>query len=344
MMFTMEMEHTAVLPAGFTVRPVTMDDLATAVALYNTCSLAQMGQEMFTIEEIGAEWKYEEFDQSRSTRAIFTPNGQMVAYIEVWDTDSVPVSPWVWGRVHPEFEGLGLGTFLLTWAEARARQAIDRVPEEARMTMRCGALSTYQPANALLQEYGMVHTRSFLTMVVDLAEEPETAVFPPGIRITTQAELNDLRAVVRATDDAFKDHWGYVEQPEEENFRQWQQWLDLDPHFDPSLWYLAMEGDEIVGVSLCRLKAQEDPTMGWVDTLGVRRPWRRRGLAEALLRHSFRELHRLGQRSVGLGVDAESLTGATRLYEKVGMYVRRQFFSYEKELRPGIELAKRSLA
>ena len=342
-MLAIEQEQIVALPPGFTARPVTMEDLAAGVTLFNACSLAQMGREMFTMEEIEAEWKHEDFDQSRSTRAIFTPNGQMVAYIEVWDTDPIPVSPWVWGRVHPEFEGLGLGTSLLIWAEARARQVIARVPAEARVTMRCGAISTYQPANALLREYGMNPTRSFLTMVVDLAQEPETAVFPPGIHITTLAELNDLRAVVRATDDAFRDHWGYVEQPEEENFRQWQHWLDLDPYFDPSLWYLAMDGKEIAGVSLCRLKAQEDPEMGWVNTLGVRRPWRRRGLAEALLRHSFRELYHLGQHSVGLGVDADSLTGATRLYEKAGMYVKRRFISYEKELQPGVDLATRNL-
>ena len=78
--------------------------------------------------------------------------------------------------------------------------------------------------------------------------------------------------------------------------------------------------------------------MGWVDTLGVRRPWRRQGLAEALLYHSFRELRRRGRTSVGLGVDASSLTGATRLYEKAGMRAIRKFTRYEKELRPGTDL------
>ena len=83
--------------------------------------------------------------------------------------------------------------------------------------------------------------------------------------------------------------------------------------------------------------------MGWVSTLGVRRPWRRKGLGLALLQHSFGEFHRRGKCRVGLGVDADSLTGATRLYEKAGMEVHRQYASYEKELRAGVDLSTQSM-
>ncbi|MCK4450237.1 MAG: GNAT family N-acetyltransferase [Anaerolineae bacterium] len=100
-----------------------------------------------------------------------------------------------------------------------------------------------------------------------------------------------------------------------------------------------MDGEEITGMSLCCPKTAEDPGMGWVDSLGVRRPWRRRGLALALLHHSFGEFYRRGKRKVSLEVDAQSLTGATRLYEKAGMHVDRQYVMYEKELRPGRDLS-----
>ncbi|MCX6049182.1 MAG: GNAT family N-acetyltransferase, partial [Chloroflexi bacterium] len=78
--------------------------------------------------------------------------------------------------------------------------------------------------------------------------------------------------------------------------------------------------------------------MAWVSDLGVRRPWRRQGLALALLHHAFGEFYRRGIKKVGLGVDASSLTGATKLYEKAGMSVFRQHDSYEKELRSGKDL------
>ncbi len=104
-----------------------------------------------------------------------------------------------------------------------------------------------------------------------------------------------------------------------------------------------MDGDKIAGVALCDSFQIGDPDMGWINTLGVRRPWRRQGLAEALLYHSFGELRQRGRTSVGLGVDAGSLTGATRLYEKARMRPIRDFIQFEKELRAGMDLATQTI-
>ena len=90
----------------------------------------------------------------------------------------------------------------------------------------------------------------------------------------------------------------------------------------------------------CVLYQMDD---GWVDTLGVRRPWRRKGLGMALLQHSFGEFYRRGKYKVGLDVDSQNLTGATRLYERAGMHVARTYISYEKELRAGIELSTQAI-
>ena len=84
--------------------------------------------------------------------------------------------------------------------------------------------------------------------------------------------------------------------------------------------------------------------IGWVDTLAVLRPWRRKGLGMALLLHSFGEFYRRGRRKVGLGVDSQNLTGAARLYERAGMHVARQYISYQKELRAGKELSTQTIA
>ena len=108
--------------------------------------------------------------------------------------------------------------------------------------------------------------------------------------------------------------------------------------FDPSLWFLAVDGDEIAGVTLCKTLAGE----GWIGVVGVRRPWRKRGLGLALLRHALAEYHRRGVRKVGLSVDAEGVTGALRLYRRAGMRVRESYAIYLKELRPGVDLGSRS--
>ncbi len=83
--------------------------------------------------------------------------------------------------------------------------------------------------------------------------------------------------------------------------------------------------------------------MGWVGSLSVCRPWRRKGLAVALLYHSFAEFYRQGHRRVGLGVDSSSLTGATRVYERAGMHADQHTAIYSKVLRDGVDVATESL-
>ena len=97
------------------------------------------------------------------------------------------------------------------------------------------------------------------------------------------------------------------------------------------MWFLALDGDEVTGAVVCSQREQG----GWVHDVAVRRPWRRRGLGLALLRQAFGAFYGRGTRRVELGVDAQSPTGATRLYERAGMRATHQYAAYQKELRPG---------
>lgn len=333
----------------FVVRPVTMADIAAATELINTCALAMTGQPDVTESDMANEWGAPGLNLADSLRAVFTDEGQMVAYMEVRDLADLPVNVWVWGRVHPDFEGRGIGSYLMTWAEQRARRAIARVPAEARVTMRSGTLNTHEPGHELFRDLEMELIRHFWSMKIEMTTAPAAAELPEGLAaerpltIRTLADIQDPLAVYRAMDEAFSDHWGHVHEPEEKGFERWSHFVFEKEDYDPTLWFLVMDGDEIAGISLCWPKTEEDPGMGWVGTLGVRRPWRKRGLGLALLQHSFVEFYRRGQKRVGLGVDAASLTGATHLYEKAGMHAYRQFDVYEKELRPGKDLSLREL-
>ncbi|MGH2479754.1 MAG: GNAT family N-acetyltransferase, partial [Ktedonobacteraceae bacterium] len=125
-----------------------------------------------------------------------------------------------------------------------------------------------------------------------------------------------------------------------DNFEDWyQRSITNAEKFDPSLWFVAVVGDEIAGISLCDYYLDD----GLVGTLGVRRPWRRKGLGLALLYHSFGEFYRRGTHTITLGVDSQSLTGATRLYERAGMHILLSYDAYEKELRPGVDLSIQTL-
>ena len=339
----MLMERTkTTLPVGYTTRATTMSDLETVVDLMNVSSRAMIGVEDATINETRNEWTLPNFDLAADTQLIFNSDGQLVGYIEVW-RKTRPGKVWVWGRVHPDFEGQGIGSYMMAWGEERAREVIKNQPPDSRMVIEAGTFSTYERGHRLLVKFGMTPIRHFWRMVTDLDDTPPTPIWPQNITLTTLAEFGNLRPVVAAIEDAFKDHWGHVERPFEEEFIEWEHWLENDDDHDPSLCFLALDRDEIAGVSLCQPKVSDDAQMGWIDTLGVCRPWRRQGLALALLHHSFGEFYRRGQKRAGLGVDSASLTGATQLYEKAGMKVVRQFDTYEKELRPGRDLSRRIL-
>jgi ribosomal protein S18 acetylase RimI-like enzyme len=180
-------------------------------------------------------------------------------------------------------------------------------------------------------------------MRIHMETPPPAPAWPTGITLRRYNPETDLEAVYRADEEAFRDHFGHIEMPVEDGLKRFKHFMTGYEGFDPSLWFLAMDGDKIAGICLCRKQAHSDPKVGWVNTLAVRRPWRKRGIGLALLRHAFGEFYRRGQCMAGLGVDAENLTGALRLYENAGMHVHHAFDLFEKELRPGREISVQSL-
>jgi len=319
-----------------------MDNVEAVVDLLNACSVEQIGKPRTEAHEIRSDWQAPTFNLKADTLVVIAAGGNLVGHVTLWDSEP-HVRIHVAGDVHPEYKGRGIGTALCKWAEERARRAIPQSPASARVVLLQETLSADTAAQELLRKQGYQLVRHILRMVIEMNGSLPEPVVPGGIIIRPFVRDQDMRALVLADRDAFQDHWGYVEHPFEEHYQEWVHWIDNDPDHDPSLWFLAVDGEEIAGMSLCRPRMAEDPEMGWIYSLGVRRPWRRCGLALALLRHSFGECHRRGRRKVGLGVDAQSLTSATRLYEKAGMHVDRQYAIYEKELRPGEDLSTQSL-
>ena len=328
------------LEGNLVVRPVVMEDLENAVNLFNVCSKLELGIETAKVEDLRQEWESPGFSLEASTRAVYTPDGEMVAYTEVWDNRDVPVRPAVWGRVHPDYRGRGIGTMLMAWSEERALQAIDRCPPEARVVMMSWLHESATDAKELVSAQGMEYTRSSYQMLIEMSEAPPAPIWPEGITITTFEQFNDVEALFRAHLDAFQDHRGFVEEPFDKAFERFKHFMLTGEHFNPSIWYLAMAGNEIAGYSICEPKAWDDPDKAFVDILGVRRPYRKQGLGLALLHYTFGEFWKKGVKKVGLGVDGTSITNAVALYERAGMHIFRRYDTFEKELRPGVELSK----
>jgi mycothiol synthase len=238
-------------------------------------------------------------------------------------------------RVHPEYAGKGIEEYLLQLVENWVQRQIPVVEPEVRVSLH----SWSGPLNDVMQRsferMGFKEVRRHWRMEIEMPESPFVVGWPEQIAVRTFIPGQDDRIVYNAIDEAFQDHWGHMEG----SFEEWRHWTIERENFDPSLWFLAFAGNEIAGASLCTYQIDD----GWVDTLAVRRPWRRNGLGQMLLLHSFGEFYWRGTYKVGLGVDSQNLTGATRLYERAGMHVARIYISYEKELRAGIELSTQAI-
>lgn len=330
-------------PTTLITRAPHMDDVDAIVELYNAHSRELFNENPYKPEDFTALWTVPGFDLETDARVVLTPEGTLVGYHDVQDHIPPHVVVGVSGRVHPAYRNQGIGTMLLQWAENRARQALDKASEGTRVIMETGCSSVDKPSATLLEAQGFEAIRHSFRMLIEFDSEPPAPTYPAGITVRPVDEAMELEDVVRTYQASFKDHWGYLDVPFETMLEYIRHMVSHDPTHDPSLWFAAFDGDQMAAVCLCdpRIGSRADTAM--VNILGVRREWRKKGLGLALLYHAFGEFYRRGTPRAILGVDASSLTGATRLYERAGMHVERRNSIYGKVLREGQELMTTSL-
>lgn len=331
-----------ILPEEYTLRHARDQDIPAIIALLAATDSA-LGQEKPMVEtpdDIRRDWQG--LDMERDTWAITARDGALAAYATLSDegeglfTADGYVSPNHWRR--------GLGTALLRLTEARARERMNDAPTGARVALLNSIVQEDEAAGAILAAHGFTLARVFWRMRIDMTEPPPPPEWPAGFHLRTLAPGHDERAVFETVEAAFADHWGHT--PTE--YDEWITRTQRGDH-DPSLWFLVetdtgeatpdAEGKTLAAVALCRDRDDQ----GWINTVATLRAYRKRGLARALLLHSFGEFWRRGQQSVGLGVDAQSLTGAAKLYEGVGMRPIMRILTFEKELRAGDDRITRAL-
>jgi mycothiol synthase len=295
------------------VRRPTLDDLDAVVELGNEFERVFLGAESFTPAEVADEWRRLDLDED--AWLILVPGGRLAGYATLeqraegrFESD---------GYVHPELRGLGVGGKLVDLAEERA---LSRGGVSVQNTI----VSHDEAAVRVLEQRGYRPVRHFYRMVAELGDDPPEPDWPEGLRVEPYRE-DDALAFHEAIEDAWQDHWDYSPRP----FELFRERIIEGAQYEPSLWTVVRAEGEIAGGTICEA---EYYGMGWIRSLFVRRPWRRHGLGMALLLNAFRQFHERGERKVGLGVDAESPTGATRLYERAGMHVVEETAIYQKEL------------
>ena len=281
--------------------------------LLNAISEQHYGEADLTAAEVATWFEHEEMEV-----LLAEANGRLVGYADRW-REAERDRAWLDVRA-PEGE-VDTGALLLRESERRAEPDVD--PGALAMTYVAGVDETMR---GVVEAAGYTSIRSAYRMSIAL-EAPPAPEWPDGIEVATYTPADEA-AVHEAHQESFRDHWEH----KDETIEEWRKWMIAGPLFDPSLWFVAHDGDEVAGISLCTVHSSGDPEHGFCRVLAVRRPWRRRGLALALLRHSFVEMDRRGMTRASLGVDAENLTGAVALYERAGMHVERRSDCWQKEL------------
>jgi mycothiol synthase len=320
----------ATLSAGLSLRPVQWTDLnAVAKLIYDVCEADGDTTVAVTPEELANDWKKEGFSLERDAFLVETKDGRVVGY-EEFGNEVEHVQLYADGYIHPEFKGLGIGTTLLRAVEARAREDIQLADPDSRIFIRSTIDNKDEQGHSLHQTEGYFSIRYHWRMEIKLQGPPPAVTLPDGIVLRPFVKDEHAIVVWQAQNEAFRDHWG----SHDVTFEEFAHNRFDAARYDPTLWAVAWDGNEVAGFSINRFRMG----IGWIGTLGVRRPWRKKGLGLALLQYSFGEFYKRGMTTIGLGVDASNPTGATRLYQRAGMYVASEFATYEKELRPGRNL------
>lgn len=315
------------LHPGLILRPARWTDIEAVARLAH--DVAEMeGDSLFvlTAEELANEWKSEGFDVTRDVFVVETRDDRLVGSEEFYN-ESGHFKLKTDGCVHPDFRGLGIGSSLLEKIAERAQAEIELAAPGVRVFVQSLVNNKDEAGHALLRNNGYSPVRYHWRMEIQLQEAPAPVVFPDGIKLRPFEKDEQAVAVWQADDEAFRDHWG----SNDRTFEEWSHVKFGNPNFDPTLWLIAWDESEVAGFAQNRFRKG----IGWIGTIAVRRPWRRRGLGIALMRHTFGEFYKRGTTTIGLAVDSASLTGAARLYQRAGMVVAGEFAMVERELRTG---------
>jgi mycothiol synthase len=318
---------------GLQTRAYRADDAVALTALFTRCDEADGVPWRASVEEV-ANWlsrANEKFDAERDL-LLAEVDGALIGYREVeWvDTTDGLREFRLGGMVDPAWRRRGIGTWLLRDSEEHARRQAS-----VHASQRPHVFGSWQPesrlgAHVLMEREGYAPVRYFFEMARPTLDDIVEPPMPDGLEVRPVPE-EQLRQLWDADVEAFRDHWGGFDDSAE-RYASWRG----DPKFDPSLWVIAWDGDEIAGGVINEISPTENAAFnrqrGWLASVFVRRPWRRRGLARALVGRSLTVLRDRGMTSAGLGVDAENPTGALGLYESAGFAVEYRSNAYRKPM------------
>lgn len=310
------------------------DDLRAFVEIFTAANVADGIDERVSYEAL-ANWVAHpspHFDASRDV-VVVEVDGRPVGYgWTSWVDTTDGIREYATrGYVHGEWRRRGIGTAILRHNEAHLRRLAAAHHTDRPRFFGLGANERRVGAVALAERNGYRPVRWFFEM---LRPDMEGIVVPPlpeGLVLRPPSGEAEMRQVFEADVEAFQDHWGGFDSSE----AAYQQWLS-DPDYDPQLFVVAWDGDQVAGAVWNVILEHENRELGrqrgLLDSVHVRRPWRGRGLASSLVGHSLALLRDRGMTSAVLGVDADNPLGALGLYQKAGFVVDQRSTGYRKPM------------
>lgn len=313
-------------------------DLPAMLAIMNAAWKTDQAERIGTLDELKNDLlPSPRFDPFQDL-LIAEVNGEMVAHSQTqWRAELAEPNCLFssYGFIHPVWRRRGIGRAMLHQNEAHLREIAarlqDKYPRPAWTYHFVSNATNFQPGNqALLKIAGYQPMRqSYIMRRPDLENIPDLPL-PAGLEVRP-VRPEQYRQVWDASQEAFRDHWGYAE-PSEEDYQGWLNW----PLFQPDLWQVAWDGNQVAGMVQNFINPVDNSTFGfkrgWTEGISVRRPWRRLGLARALLARSLKMHRDLGMQETALGVDAENPNGALQLYTSMGYQTLRVTTIFRKPL------------
>lgn len=300
-----------------TFRPARRADSELVLELMKRCEIEEYGEPDSSLEDILNDW--EQMTLESDSWLAFTSEGNLAGY--------AAVVPWI-DRLRYDFfldpvrGSEALGHALLSRCEVRGHILAQASDERARSKAATYVAQANQRDRQVVEEAGYQVIRHHFQMQIELDPPPAAPRWPAGIVLRNIKPDQDAPQVHALIEAAF-DRPGRAPT----SFEDWKNLMLREDIFDPELWFLALDGEEIVGVCL----GFEYGDLGWVRQLAVSEGWRRRGLGSALLFHAFNEFAKRGFTKAGLGVAADN-SKAYSLYENIGMRRVRQYVEYEKAI------------
>ena len=311
------------LPAGWNTRRPTLDDVPEILKLAHASDIASVGEPDFTAEEVRESLTAPNTDMAVDCWLALDPDGQIVGWAYPNNTTGGPrefIEVYVW----PERGVPALRPLLALLMTRVAERA--RLFGYPRYEVRAGAIPTERVWIDTLTGAGFTFLKQHARMTMSLADIPATPPDPPPgvtvrpVRPGDDAEMRRFHAVI---EEAFRDS-----DHRATDYPAWRSVFEAESTVSFDEWFVAEVDGEIAGVLQSSDTSAEEGE-GWVRYLAVLRPYRRRGIGEALLRHALSAYARKERSHAGLGVDLANPTKAARLYRAIGMHPRYQANIYQ---------------